>query len=95
MLIAGPLADRVFEPAMTGDTAMAELFGPLVGTGVGTGMALIYVFAGVLGAVGALSGYLIPAIRNVEDIMPDHDTLPEAAPEQPEITQSETTQAAD
>lgn len=32
-VIAGVLADYVFEPAMRGDTAMAARFGPLVGTG--------------------------------------------------------------
>ena len=73
MLLAGPLADQITEPAMSGGTAFSQLFGPIVGTGPGTGMAVIYLFTGVLGILGALSGYLFPAIRNVEEIMPDHD----------------------
>ena len=36
-------------------------------------MALIFLFTGTLGVIGALSGYLFPAIRNVEEIMPDHN----------------------
>jgi hypothetical protein len=74
MLIAGPLADQVFEPAMLDPTsAMGSFFSPLVGNQVGSGMALIFIIFGILGAVGGLAGYLFPAVRNVEDIMPDHD----------------------
>lgn len=32
-IIGGALADFIFAPGMTGDTAMAAVFGPLVGTG--------------------------------------------------------------
>jgi DHA3 family macrolide efflux protein-like MFS transporter len=74
MLAAGPLADKLFEPAMLDSTsALGSIFGPLVGNQTGSGMSLIFLITGVLGVVGALSGYLIPAIRNVEDIMPDHE----------------------
>jgi hypothetical protein len=74
MLIAGPLADNVFEPAMLDPTSvMGSVFGPLVGNHIGSGMALIFIVFGILGAVGGLAGYLFPAVRNVEDIMPDHD----------------------
>jgi hypothetical protein len=52
---------------------MGTIFSPLVGNQVGSGMALIFIIFGILGAVGGLAGYLIPAVRNVEDIMPDHD----------------------
>ncbi len=78
MLLAGPLADRVFEPAMQAGGAFAPTFGGLVGTGPGAGMALIFVITGSLGVIGGLSGYLIPVIRNAEDILPDHDVDVEA-----------------
>jgi MFS family permease len=80
MLLAGPLADWVFEPAMAGAGGMASLFGGLVGTGAGAGMALMFVFTGLAGALVGLAGYLIPAVRNVEDLLPDHDAGPEPAP---------------
>jgi MFS family permease len=73
MLIAGPLADKVFEPAMSSNTRLAQTFGGLVGTGPGTGMSLIFFLTGALGIIGALSGYLIPVVRNAEDLLPDHD----------------------
>ncbi len=73
MLLGGVLADRVFEPAMNDPAStMATLFGPLVGTGPGAGMGLIFVFMGILGAVVGVSGYFINVIRNAEDLLPDH-----------------------
>ncbi len=73
MLIAGPVADYVFEPAMQPGGALAEVFGDVVGVGRGAGMALMMVFAGLATVAVGLGGYLFPAIRNVETILPDHD----------------------
>ncbi|MEW5825920.1 MAG: MFS transporter [Candidatus Bipolaricaulota bacterium] len=83
MLLAGPLADRVFEPGMRAGGALAGVFGPLVGTGPGAGMALMLVFGGVLSMVAALSGYAYRPVRSVETALPDHDQaapVPDAAP---------------
>jgi MFS family permease len=74
-LIVGPLADQVFEPAMREGGSLAPVFGGLVGTGPGAGMALIMVLVGIGGAVVGLAGYLSPAVRNVEDVLPDHDAV--------------------
>ncbi len=73
MLSAGPLADRVFEPAMAEGGALVSTLGWLVGTGPGAGMGLMFVITAILGTFVGLAGYLFPAVRNVEDIMPDHD----------------------
>jgi DHA3 family macrolide efflux protein-like MFS transporter len=78
-IIAGTLADFVMEPAMKSDTAVASVFGPLFGTGPGSGMGLLMFFAGLIAAFIGLSGYFIPAIRNAEDILPDHDELEKVA----------------
>jgi MFS family permease len=75
MLLAGPLADHLFEPAMRSGGSLAPVFGGLVGTGVGAGMSLMFVIAGVLGAVAGLGGYAFSAVRDAEDILPDHDPL--------------------
>lgn len=72
-LVAGPLADQVFEPALQEGGRLADTFGWLVGTGDGAGMALILVFCGICGACVGASGYLIRTIRSAEDILPDHD----------------------
>lgn len=77
MLAAGPLADRVFEPAMQSGGWLADTFGGIVGVGPGSGMGLMFVLAGAVGTIGALAGYLVPVIRNAEDILPDHNVQPE------------------
>jgi MFS family permease len=79
MILGGRLADVVFEPAMAAGGAFARFFQPLVGSGPGSGMGLLFVFAGILGAAAALSGYLIPAVRQIETRLPDHDAHIEPA----------------
>ena len=80
MILAGPLADRVFEPAMREGAALAPIFGGLVGTGPGAGMGLMFVIFGTLGVLVGASGYLFRAIRDAETLLPDHDALPTAKP---------------
>jgi len=77
VLIAGPLADFLFEPAMRSQSALSALFGNVVGVGPGAGIALMFVFAGMLGVGVSLSGYLFRAVRDAESILPDHDAKPQ------------------
>ncbi len=72
MLIAGPLADQVFEPAMQAGGSLAPVFGGLVGTGAGAGMGLMLVIFGALGALVGLAGYAFRVVRDAEDLLPDH-----------------------
>ena len=72
-LLAGPLADDFFEPAMQVGGSLESTFGGLVGTGTGAGMSLIFIITALLGTAVSLAGYLVPAIRNIEDILPDYD----------------------
>lgn len=72
LLLAGPLADRVFEPAMAVGGSWSGVLGWLVGVGDGAGIGLMFVISGVLWAAVGIVGYMIPAIRNVEDILPDY-----------------------
>jgi hypothetical protein len=78
MLAAGPLADRVFEPLMTSGSAAARVLSNIVGSGRGAGMGLMLVIAGILGTAVGLGGYLFPAVRNAESLLPDHDAAPAA-----------------
>jgi MFS family permease len=73
MLLAGPLADRVFEPAMSSNGSLAPFFGSFVGVGSGSGMALMFVIAGLLSALTGLAGYFFKVIRDAETILPDYD----------------------
>jgi len=74
-LLAGPLADWVFEPAMVAGGPLADVLGWLVGTGPGAGMGLMFVCTSVLGMAMSLSGYLFDAVRNVEVDLPDHEQV--------------------
>jgi hypothetical protein len=74
-LLAGPLADYVMEPAMTSDGWLANTFGWLVGTDPGSGMSLVIILCSFGGMIALSSGFLIPAVRNVEDILPDHEQM--------------------
>ncbi len=78
ILLVGPLADGLFEPAMMADGVLAPIFGNLVGVGTGAGMGLIFLITGVFGALGGLTGYIFPFIRNIEDILPDYEANPKS-----------------
>lgn len=72
-LLGGFLADNVFEPAMTTNTAIKKSFELFVGSGQGSGMALMFICTGILGALTCLSGYFVKEFRNLEETMPDYD----------------------
>ncbi|HMB24723.1 MAG: MFS transporter [Chloroflexota bacterium] len=74
-LIAGTLADYVFEPAMRTSSGLAALLGWLVRPGPGAGAGLLIFFSCLGGILAGLVGYFIYPIRHAEDILPDHDTL--------------------
>jgi MFS family permease len=74
-LLAGPLADNVFGPAMSTDTPMSAAFGWLVGVGPGTGMSLIIVFCGLAMSLVGVGGYAIREVRQAETLLPDHDVI--------------------
>jgi MFS family permease len=90
ILLAGPLADRVFEPAMREGGSLAGTFGGLVGTGPGAGIGLLMVITGGLAALVGLAGYWIPAIRDAESLLPDHDIQSIENPSAVEVSLSAT-----
>jgi DHA3 family macrolide efflux protein-like MFS transporter len=78
-LIGGTLADYVLEPAMRSPgSGLAGPLGPLFGVGPGAGMSVLIVICGIGGMLVGLVGYLVPAIRNADSALHDHDAA--AAP---------------
>jgi hypothetical protein len=73
MLASGPLADKVFGPAMMPGGGLMPLLGWVTGTGAGAGISLMFVLAGLAGACVGLVGYLVPNVKDVERLIPDHD----------------------
>ena len=74
-LLAGPLADRWFEPAMMIGGSLEVTCDWLVGTGPGAGMALMFACNAILGITMSLSGYLFQVVRRAESDLPDHDAV--------------------
>ena len=72
-LIAGPLADKVFEPAMQPGGALVPIFGSIFGTGSGAGITVIYVIASIWMLLVGIGGDFFPTLRNVEKLLPDCD----------------------
>ena len=63
-LIAGPLSDKVLEPAMSNpESFLATTLGPIVGTGPGRGMALLFIIGGGIAALIGISGYVFRVLR--------------------------------
>jgi DHA3 family macrolide efflux protein-like MFS transporter len=75
-LLAGYFGDKVFEPAMRAGGSLVNTFGWLVGTGPGSGFGLLILLCGIGGTLVGLTGYLIPSIRNVDQLLPDFRRMP-------------------
>ena len=74
-LLAGPLADRIFEPLLTPQGALAGSLGQILGTGPGRGIACLFLVMGFLKILVSLGGWFYPRVRRVEEELPD--TVPE------------------
>ncbi len=91
-LIAGPLADNIFEPLMADDGLLADSLGnnflketklvsislnlifdsgPVIGTGKGRGVALLFIVFGLSNAFFCLITLLYKPLTHVEKELPD------------------------
>ncbi|HLU44092.1 MAG TPA: MFS transporter [Natronosporangium sp.] len=88
-LLAGPLADRVAEPAMAPGGALADSVGRLIGTGNGRGIALLFCAVGLLLVLIAVIGASSARLRRLEVELPDADhQAPAGADTAESVTQS-------
>ena len=78
-ILGGLMADRIMEPAMHSGGWLSRWFGWMTGSSPGSGMAVMMVFFGILTILALLSGYVLPSIRNLETILPDHDLAERSA----------------
>src|SRR6266536_2551678 len=70
-LIAGPLADRVFEPLLVQGGPLAGSVGAVLGVGPGRGIGLLFVLAGLLCILTAAAAWSYPRLRLIERELPD------------------------
>lgn len=78
-LLAGPLAEHIFEPLMAVNGRLAPSVGRVIGTGPGRGIALLFIVLGLLYVMLTAVCFLYPRLRLVEHELPDALV---AAPEQ-------------
>jgi DHA3 family macrolide efflux protein-like MFS transporter len=70
-LIAGPLADRLFEPWLAPGGALADSVGRVIGTGPGRGIAFLFIVLGLMTGLNALLTWSSPRVRDIEEELPD------------------------
>ncbi len=73
-LIAGVLAEHVFEPLLLPGGPLVESVGKVIGTGPGRGIGLLFVLAGTLVIIKTLLTMCLPRLRRVEAELPDVQT---------------------
>jgi hypothetical protein len=69
--IAGPLADKVFEPMLSPGGLLAGTVGRVIGVGDGRGVGFLFMLLGALILIATLLFFLNPRLRNVETELPD------------------------
>ena len=70
-LIAGPLADGVFEPLMAVDGLLSSTVGQLIGVGPGRGIGFLFILIGIITIGITVWGFLSPTLRFLEERIPD------------------------
>lgn len=70
-ILAGPLADRIFNPLLMPGGSLAGSVGRLIGTGPGRGIGLMFMLFGVVLLGTTLFGIANPRLRRVESDLPD------------------------
>lgn len=83
-LVAGALADRIFEPLLMSDGALGNSLGAIIGTGEGRGMAFMFMLMGAIQLVIVAISLLTPSVRSLEDRLPDAESTHLPVPTAPE-----------
>jgi DHA3 family macrolide efflux protein-like MFS transporter len=69
--IAGPLADKVFEPLLLKGGLLADNIGKIIGIGPGRGIGFIFILTGLTIALVSLISYSLPRVKSLETELPD------------------------
>ena len=69
--LAGPLADRIFEPLLAPGGPLAGSVGAVLGTGEGRGIGFFFIVLGLVFSVAIALAFAYPRLRRIEDEIPD------------------------
>lgn len=83
-LIAGPLADHVFEPMLSSTGRLAGSLGLLIGVGKGRGLAAFVLLVSTLPVITAAIAWVAGPLRRIDADIPD--VLTPLASERPEVS---------
>jgi hypothetical protein len=72
-LLAAPLTDYIFKPAMTAGGALAPILGPIFGVGAGRGVGVMFSLVGLAIMITSLIALTVPHLRSMEQDLPDFD----------------------
>ncbi|MEG4907846.1 MFS transporter [Microcoleus sp. F8-C4] len=70
-VVAGPLAERIFEPLMATDGLLAGSIGQIIGVGPGRGIGLLFITMEIIAIVVTVAAYRYPRLWFVERELPD------------------------
>lgn len=70
-VVAGPLADRIFEPLMAADGLLAGSIGQILGVGPGRGIGLLFITMEIIAILVTVSIYRYPRLWFIERELPD------------------------
>ena len=70
-VLVGPLSDRVFEPIMADDGALAGSVGEIIGTGSGRGYGLFFISIGLFVVIASVAAWTYSPLRHLERDIPD------------------------
>ena len=70
-IVAGPLAEYIFQPLLVSEGLFANSLGKLIGVGEGRGIGLLFIAIGIFIIFATIVAYQYPPIRLVEDELPD------------------------
>ena len=73
--LSGLMADYIFEPLMAGGGVVQNVVSLYTGTGEGSGIGVMFLVSGIACSVLMLASMLVKKIRDVEEIIPDYDTV--------------------
>lgn len=82
-ILAGPLAEHVFEPMLMPGGALAASVGAVIGVGAGRGLGLMFIVLGLAMSVVALAGFGARPVREVDQLPDAWDSGAEAEPAAP------------
>ena len=71
LLLAGPVAENVFEPLLLENGALAHSVGQVTGVGTGRGTGFLFVVLGLLFSLSSVLGLIYAPLRLADKNIPD------------------------